>query len=472
MKPSIVFTIVLSSAALLTSACNQASSTIGAPVSKKIIEFGWDKPRPDQLSSATLEQSIFDGLTFRSSAGDKVIVPEQLPTQSFDLDIAALKKIKSNKLANSFYLVLSDASTWDWFNDTTWAATEQNLYQHARVAKQGGLRGIMFDPEVYQFDLWAYASQPQKSAHNFKEFENQLRKRGAQTMRAFERAYPGITVMYLKSFSVFERAKNDTYETAHAKLEEDGSLGLFAAFGEGMLEAATNKAVLIDGFESSYDHLRPKDFDTGRNRALNEAQIFIAPALRPKFTRQFKFANSIYLDGIMNLFDSARFFGYYLQNDTERRNLIAHNIYHGLRTSDEFVWVYSESPNWWTRTLPNGDLPALENAIKRGKLEQQSSKPLSQDPGAAVLRAETAFKARVDVGGDITGLTGLSISFAGLGSNCGTWNNAQRWSCTRPNNSSFTVVPTAPGVTFEPASITFTNLTKSNWSLKFQAKTK
>ena len=470
MKPSIVFTTVLLSAALLINACNQASSIIKPSVSKKIIEFGWDKPLPNQLSTANLEQSIFDGVVFKSSVGDKIIVPQVLPKQDFDLDIAALKKIKSNKLANSFYLVLSNADTWDWFDDTTWAAAEQNLFEHARVAKHGGLRGIMFDPEVYQFDLWAYASQPQKSSHSFKEFETQLRKRGAQTMRAFERAYPGITIFYLKSFGVFEIAQNASYETAHAGLEEDGSLGLFAAFSEGMLEAATDKAVLIDGNESSYDHLRPKDFDTGRNRALKDAQIFITPALRTKFTRQFRFANSIYIDGIMNLFDSARFFGYYLQNDTERRNLIAHNIYHGLRSSDEFVWVYSESPNWWTRTLPNADLPALENAIKRGKLEYQTNKPLSQDPIAAVTKAETAFKARVDVGGDILGMTGLQISFKGLETHCGTWNNAQRWSCTRPNNSSFTVTPTAPGVTFEPASMTFNNLTKSNWSLKFQAK--
>jgi hypothetical protein len=470
MKPSIVFMIVLAGAALFVSACNQASSIIGAPVTKKIIEFGWDKPRPDQLTSAKLEQSIFDGVVFKSSVGDKIIVPQIIPEQDFDLDIAALKKINSSKLANSFYLINVNADTWDWFNDTTWAAAEQNLFEHARVAKQGGLRGIMFDPEVYQFDLWAYASQPQKSGHSFKEFETQMRKRGAQTMRAFERAYPGITILYLKSFSAFEITSNASYETAHAALEEDGGLGLFAAFSEGMLEAATDKAVLIDGYEDSYYHLRPTDFDWGRTRALKDAQVFVAPALHAKFKRQFKFANSVYIDGVMNLFDSARFFGYYLQNDTERRTLIAHNIYHGLRSSDEFVWIYSETPNWWTRTLPNGDLPALENAIKRGKLEQQTNKPLSQDPSAAVFTAETAFKTRVDVGGDILGITGLQISFSGLENHCATWNNAQRWSCTRPNNSSFTVTPTAPGITFEPASMTFSNLTKSNWGLKFQAK--
>ena len=470
MKPSIVFIIVLAGAVLFVSACNQASSIIGAPTTKKIIEFGWDKPRPDQLSSAALEQSIFDGVVFRSSVGDKIIVPQIIPKQDFDLDIAALKKINSSKLANSFYLINVNADRWDWFNDTTWAAAEQNLFEHARVAKQGGLRGIMLDPEVYQFDLWAYASQPQKSGHNFQAFETQMRKRGAQTMRAFERAYPGISILSLHSFGALEIPPNATYQTAHASLETDGSLGLYAAFTEGMLEAASDRAVLIDGNEASYYHLRPKDFDTARKNALNNAKVFVAPALQAKFSRQFKFSNAMFLDGTMNFFNSARFFGYYLQNDTERRNLIAHNIYHGLRSSDEFVWVYSETPNWWTRTLLNADLPALENAIKRGKLEYQSNKPLSQNPSAAVSSAETAFKARVDVGGDIAGLAGLNISFGNLGANCGTWANAQRWSCTMPNNSSFTVTPTAPSVTFTPASVTFTNLTKSNWSLEFQAK--
>ncbi len=471
MKPITVFLSVVLSASLLVSACNQASSVIKTPT-KKIIEFGWDKPLPNQLTSAKLEQSIFDGVVFRSSVGDKIIVPEVLPAQDFDLDIAALKKINSSKLANSFYLINVNSDVWDWFDDSSWAAAEQNLFEHARVAKQGGLRGIMFDPEVYQFDLWAYASQPQKSAHNFGDFETQMRKRGAQTMRAFERAYPGITILSLYSFGAFEIPANATYQTAHASLETDGSLGLYAAFSEGMLEAATDKAILIDGNENSYYHLHPDDFDAARVRALTDAQVFVAPALRDKFARQFKFSSAMFLDGTMNFFDSARFFGYYLQNDTERRNLIAHNIYHGLRSSDEFVWVYSETPNWWTRTLPNGDLPALEAAIKRGKLEYQNNQALSQDPSAAVLTAETAFKARVDVGGDILGLSGLGISFGSLGANCATWANAQRWSCTMPSNSSFTVVPTAPGVTFTPASIAFTNLTKSNWNLKFQATTK
>jgi hypothetical protein len=440
-------------------------------VTKKLVEFGWDKPRPAQLTAAQLDGSVFDGVMFASSAGDRVIVPEALPVKSFDDDIAALKKISSGKLRNSFYVINVNADTWDWFDDARWGNAETNLYQFARVAKEGGLRGLMFDPEVYQFDLWAYKSQPRRGQHSFKEFETQMRKRGAQTMRAFERAYPGVTVLSLYLFSAFEAAAGATYEAAHAGLEEDGSLGLFAAFAEGMLEAATDEAVMVDGFEPSYYHLRPADFDVGRKRALTDAQLFVTPELRQKFQRQVKFANAVYVDGVMNLFDSARFFGYYLKNDDDRRALLAHNVYHGLRSSDEFVWVYAESVNWWQRTIETqSSFTALEAAVKRGRQELLEGRALSDDPTAAVARAEVAFNAKVAVGGDILGRSGLNIKFGALQNNCGTWANARRWSCIMPGGSSFTVMPTAEGASFQPASRSFVNLVKDNWSVSFTAK--
>ena len=218
---------------LLVGACGFAQN----PPSKKLLEFGWDAPRPSQLTTAQLENSIFQGVTFRSTAGINVIQNKELPNSAFETDIADLQKIKSAKLKDSFYLVNVNTSPWDWFDDTAWAATEKNFFKLARVAKEGGLRGILFDPEVYGFDLWAYGSQPQKSQHSFLQFEAQLFKRGQQTMQAFERAYPGITVLFLKFFGDFDLPDNPTYQNAHAALETDSSLGLFAAFAEGMLQA-------------------------------------------------------------------------------------------------------------------------------------------------------------------------------------------------------------------------------------------
>ena len=151
--------------------------------------------------------------------------------------------------------------------------------------------------------------------------------------------------------------------------------------------------------------------------------------------------------------------------------MIAHNIYHGLRTSDEFVWVYAEQMNRWQRTINTpSDFLALETSIKRAQQAWLEGRALSDDPAAAIKTADIAFNAQVDVGGDILGQSGLGISFGLLSKNCATWANAQRWSCTMPGGSSFTVTPTAAGATFTPASQSFEKLTKSNWGVNFSAK--
>lgn len=438
-------------------------------VTKKLLEFGWDKPRPGLLTTARLEGSVFDGVVFRPTPGDTIIRPDLIPASDFETDIADLQKIKSKKLENSFYLLTVNAKTWDWFDDATWNSAEANLAQMARVAKAGGLRGILFDPEVYDFDLWAYRSQPRKAAYTFAQFESQLRQRGASLMRAYEREYPGITLLMLFSFPAFELPKDPTYETAHAELENDGSLGLFASFLEGMLSAASEQARFIDGNEPSYYHLRPTDFDAARTVSLQPNQVLIAPELRAKFGRLFRFSNAIYVDGAMNLWGSARFFGYYQTSDANRRDLLVQNVFHGLRTADEFVWVYAENIDWWKRTAQNTDFAVLEATFKRAQLEF-SRGALTRDPSAALMTAETAFNARVNVGGDILGKAGLRVNFGALSPHCATWNNAQRWSCTQPGGSSFVVTPTAPNTIFTPGSMNFTALTKDNWNSHFSVK--
>jgi hypothetical protein len=95
---------------------------------------------------------------------------------------------------------------------------------------------------------------------------------------------------------------------------------------------------------------------------------------------------------------------------------------------------------------------------------------LSNDPASAVTAAEIAYKARVDVGGDMLGTNGKVPDFGALKPHCGTWYNATRWSCTQPNGSSFTVTPKLDGVTFDPPSMTFEKLTKSKWEVTFKVK--
>ena len=441
-------------------------------ISRKLIEFGWDKPVPAAITTTKLEASPFDGVIFRSSAGDWTFLPKALPVKEFDADIAAFKAIKSKKLENSFYEIQSNANQdWDWFNDAMWKSTEANLAQTARVAKQSGLRGVMFDAETYAFNIWHYKAQARAKMLSFTEYEAKIRERGAQTMRVLEREYPGLTFFtfwWLSNFEPDYAAANKTtnpYATLHTQLEEDGS-GLWVAFVEGMLEAASDRVKFVDGNEGSYYYLRGPEFDAARTRNKSEPLQLIRADLRGKYGKQVQFGNAVYLDGIMNLHQSARFFGYYLNNDTDRQNMIAHNTFHGLRSSDEFVWVYGEKLNWWTGQAPVG----LDAALRRGQRELLEGKALSDDPTTAVQVAEIAYKARVDVGGDMIGTSGKIPDFGAMQPHCGTWYNASRWSCTQPNGSSFTVTPKLDGVTFDPPAKTFSKLSKSKWAETFTAK--
>jgi hypothetical protein len=456
----------------------QTGPDVAAPANsthanKKLIEFGWDKPLPATVTTAKLENSVFDGVIFRSSAGDWTFLPNALPVKAFDTDIAALKAIKSKKLENSFYEIQSNAGQdWDWFDDASWKATEANLAQIARVAKQSGLRGVMFDAETYAFNIWQYAVQAKAKTFSFAQYESKLRQRGAQTIRVLEREYPGITLLtlwWLNNTGVDLAAASktsDPYATLHAQLENSGT-GLWVAFVEGMLEAASNGVKFVDGNEESYYYLRTKDFDEARAYSKKELVVQIRPDLRVKHNKQVQFGNAVFLDGIMNLHRSARFFGYYLKNDTDRQNMIARNTYHSLRSSEEFVWVYNENMDWWK---PNSVPAGLEAALRRGKQELLEGKPLSNDPESAIQAAEIAFKARVDVGGDLLGTNGKVPDFGTMKPHCATWFNATRWSCTQPNGSSFTVTPRLDGVSFDPPSMTFEKLAKSKWEVTFKVK--
>jgi hypothetical protein len=443
-----------------------------ATSNKKLIEFGWDKPLPAAVTTVKLEGSPFDGVIFKSSAGDWTFLPKALPAKEFDADITAFKAIKSKKLENSFVEIQSNAGQdWDWFNDVMWKATEANLAQIARVAKQSGLRGVMFDAETYAFNIWQYTVQAKAKTISFAQYEAKIRERGSQTMRVLEREYPGLTFFtfwWLSSFEPDYAAANKTanpYLTLHTQLEQEGS-GLWVAFVEGMLEAASDRVKFVDGNEGSYYYLRGSDFDAARARNKSEPLQLIRPDLRGKHSKQVQFGNAVFLDGVMNSYQSARFFGYYLKNDTDRQNMIAHNVFHGLRSSDEFVWAYGETVNWWTGQAPAG----LEAALRRGKRELLEGKPLSNDPASAVNAAEVAFKNRVDVGGDLIGTNGKVPDFGRMQPHCGTWYNATRWSCTQPAGSSFTVTPKLDGVTFDPPSMTFEKLAKSKWEVSFKAK--
>ena len=85
------------------------------------------------------------------------------------------------------------------FDDEAWAQIVEHWRIAARLANQGGLKGILFDPEAYTepHRQFAYTSQAGWREHTFAEYAAKARERGREIMQAVAGEYPDITIFWV-----------------------------------------------------------------------------------------------------------------------------------------------------------------------------------------------------------------------------------------------------------------------------------
>lgn len=470
------FSLVVCGGFVALLACNPPS-TNAAPTGKKLIELGWDQPKPAALrqNRARFEASGFQGVVVGPSFGTEVFNKTAYPESSVLTDMADLQAAKSPKLTEHFLRMNSRLEPgWDWFSDADWAATETNVRNFARLVKAGGFRGVLFDTEPYGQNPWAY-SKALFGGKTFAEVSARVRSRGARFMQALQAEVPNVRVLCL----YFVASVRDDVEAG--ELERSGN-ALLLAFADGMLDAINPSAEIIDGNETTYYNTNAQEFND-KARFIRESAKLVAAENRAKYERQVRVANAVYVDGMMNLWRSPRFFGYYLASDAERLQMIEHNVYHGLRSSDGLVWVYSENMDWWGTKGAGVKVPAgLAEAIKGAADKHVRGAALGFDLAGAVNAAMQKFNARVEVGGTIRGngksVNGLKVR-SGIEHNgeevaCATWGESGdtiRYGCTLPGPSwSGTITPKLDGASFDPPSRTYSGLTKARWTEDFNLK--
>src|SRR5512138_458241 len=221
---------------------------------KKLIEYGWDVPAPAQMREqlGAMEKRPFDGLIFRLAGGHNAFVTQPLEPGKFDEDARILRDLKFARFTNNFVLIWgSPPPNFDWFDDAQWRAIETNAELLVSIGCATSLRGICFDPEPYDFSLWDYPKQPRAKEHTFADYRTQVRQRGSQLMRAFERQMPGTTVLTFFHVSLYDRFAMLSDSDRAQRLERE-SWGLMPDFFVGMLESAGPKARFIDGNENAY----------------------------------------------------------------------------------------------------------------------------------------------------------------------------------------------------------------------------
>jgi hypothetical protein len=63
--------------------------------------------------------------------------------------MADLKAARSDKLTDNFLIFGANPGNVDWLDDAGWREIRQHCRLLARLAHEGGLRGLLFDPEPY-----------------------------------------------------------------------------------------------------------------------------------------------------------------------------------------------------------------------------------------------------------------------------------------------------------------------------------
>jgi hypothetical protein len=386
--------VIYALAAILLTIYLPATAVETSATAKKLIEYGWDAPTPSFVRQhiKEMEQHPFDGVIVKLNAGKEVFKKTAYPNSAFTQDRRDLAATKSARLTDNFVVMWSGMDLgWDWFDDADWKTAQTNIQNFAKTARVGGLKGIAFDSEPYTTTSpWKYRQQPRQQRKTFQQYQQQVRKRGAQFMRTLQAEQPQTQVL---TFGLLSWMKDLWAQPlTAAKLQQrlaNHDYGLWPAFVNGMLEAARPGAVIIDGNEWAYYYYLTAWFDETHDSIFNKARVFVEPNNYRKYDNHVKVGQSVYTDLILDVFPNQRQdprYGKTTQHflsPADRLRLLEHNIYHSLRTTNRYTWMYSESADWWQNRIPQG----AEAVMKRAKAKIQARQPLGFEIEPAVYQA-------------------------------------------------------------------------------------
>ena len=197
----------------------------------------------------------------------------------------------------------------DWFDDSWWSDISHNIGQIARVAKEGGLEGILIDPEMYSYTLWGYNQLKDPGApaapgslpevygdKSFAEVEAMVRQRGQEFGAAINAEYPDSTIMFFHAGSY--AAKQIFHDpSGRWPNTEEAPFGLIVPFVDGILESTSDGTKIVDAnswthqpkgadeFQFGEDLVRTKAKSLSAVPELYEAKVQVGHAIRTSYGR-------------------------------------------------------------------------------------------------------------------------------------------------------------------------------------------
>ena len=353
------------SALLLGAFALCATSVAAQP--KKVIEFGWDEPDTAFMLShtAAMEQAPFDGTVFRIAYADADGARGKFTNECWgrrafttaELRRAAdeLARTRFQRFTDNFLRFNVQPGDVDWFDD--FGAILNNARQAGRIAHAGRARGILFDVEQYDRPLFEYRRQRYAARKSWDEYATQARQRGREVMEAFHRGFGDGLVVFL----TFGLSMPQSESGGDVAKLPDCQYGLLQPFLDGMIDAARPGVKLVDGYEMSYGCRLPRKFADAARKVRSGMQPFVTDPVKYRDTVSLAFG--LWLDYQWarhgwNVTDPA--VNYFTPDGFEQ------SLRAALEAADDYVWVYSETPRWWSKSgrvkLPDEYVRAIERA--------------------------------------------------------------------------------------------------------------
>ena len=353
------------SCALFGCATVQPSASVSP---KKLIEFGWDEPDTAFMRRhlAEMERSPFDGCVFHVTYTKPDGTPgnflwEAWSTRAFtDAELqpalADLTATRFDRFTHNFLRFNTVPGDVDWFDD--FSAIQSNARLAARIAREGKAVGIMFDTEQYDAPLFNYRKQRDAGTQSWDAYAAQVRRRGREVMEAFQQGYPNLTVFLTFGYSV------PWLETQGGKTPlADCEYGLLAPFLDGMVDAARGRTRLVDGYEPAYFHKQDTTKFAAAYHTITETLLPIV-ADPTKYRRILSVSFGLWIDYDLN---GTAWDGVDASKNFYTPEAFETSLRKALEVADEYVWIYTQVPRWWSPEgtpvkLPEGYADALRRA--------------------------------------------------------------------------------------------------------------
>lgn len=361
---------ILMTTAITGCGSNDNAPTPSAPASrraftpslegKKLLHYRGPDLKPETIDQ--VEQVPFDGLIL---GGLRPFYQNEKP-YDFDAFVAAMNALPFKRYSDNFFLCYAgvdaiDKPDFDWFHDFDWVV--ENWRTIARTARRAGFKGICFDNEHYGGKpLFGYHEQKYSDTKSFEEYQAQVRRRGAEIMRAVSEEYPDITIIILFGFS------GSFYGVPQHPLANAQAYTLVSAFVDGLLSECREGATIHDMHEQGFA-LRTAGSHARIRRLMTDvvAPHSAYPELYDKHHRAgFSFwADSWGDTGKGRAFDAVDFENNYYTPDE-----MAYALQLALAYSDKYVWMWSGAFNWWDGTVEVADPDGEPGAGKRVPIPQ------------------------------------------------------------------------------------------------------